>query len=254
MVITQSCDLVKTEKRKPKPTHINVCLVRSLKAIIDRLLIDEIKPLCMSNKKILERDAMDRLKDRLSKLLNNSDQKTHFFLPKATPFTEDMVAILPLSFSFRVEHYDLMLETRTLGLKSDFQAKVGSIVGQLYGRIGTPDLSDNGWDDEKARKYIKDLLEDLNLKQVPDKSSIDYIKKHFKDSAITIEELVLEHSGLKLNNSFEPMKKELIQDIRNYLIKLFDDTNKINEMSNMNKKDLSKEIANILQSGMCQGK
>lgn len=66
MVLTQSCDLVKTAKRQPKLSHINVCLVRSLKSVIRRLLIDEIKPVSVNNKKLLPRAALDQLKDKLS--------------------------------------------------------------------------------------------------------------------------------------------------------------------------------------------
>jgi hypothetical protein len=108
MILTQSCDLVRAEKRKPKLSHINVCLVRKLGSVIKRLISEEIKPTTIDNKKILARDALDQLKDKLSKLINNSDQKTHFFLPKQEPFKEDMVAVLPLSFSFRTDHYDLL--------------------------------------------------------------------------------------------------------------------------------------------------
>lgn len=140
MVLTQSCDLVKTAKRKPKLNHINVCLVRSLKTLIQRVVDEEIKPVFILDKNLLPRNALDQLKDRISKLLNNTDQKTCFFLPKHAPFTEDMAALLPLSFSFRIDHYDELLRNRVLGLKSEFQAKVGYIISQLYGRIGTPDL------------------------------------------------------------------------------------------------------------------
>lgn len=79
MILTQSCDLVRAEKRKPKLSHINVCLVRKLGTVIKRLISEEIKPTTIDNKKILARDALDQLKDKLSKLINNSDQKTHFF-------------------------------------------------------------------------------------------------------------------------------------------------------------------------------
>jgi len=202
MVLTQSCDLVKTGKRKPKLSHVNVCLVRSLKAVIARLINDEIKPTVIADKKLLEKDAIDQLKDRLSKLLNNSDQKTHFFLPKKPSFVEDMVAILPLSFSFRIDHYDLMLQSRVLGLKPEFQAKVGHIISQLYGRIGTSDLFDEGWNDRRTRRHINDLLQDLNLVEVPDKSFLDYIEANLNDSMLGVEELIQECEALKVEKSF----------------------------------------------------
>jgi hypothetical protein len=245
MVLTQSCDLVKTEKRKPKLNHLNVCLVRSLKSLIERIINDEIRPTVIGDKKLLLRDALDRLKDKLSKLLNNSELKTHFFLPKKHPFNEDMVAILPLSFSFRTEHYELLLANKVLELKPDFQAKVGHTISQLYGRIGTPDLSDFGWDDKKTRTYINNLLRDSNLAQVPDRSFIEHIKSH--SGTPDIEKLIKEYEARKVAESFQPAKNELLQNIKSELVKLFADTEKINQMTMMSKKDLSKEIAALLQ-------
>ncbi len=248
MVLTQSCDLVKTEKRKPKLSHINVCLVRSLKNVIERLISDEIKPLTIGNKNILQQSALDQLKDKLSKLLNNTDQKTHFFLPKKTPFLKDMVAILPLSFSFRIDHYDLMLNNRVLSLKSEFQAKVGHIISQLYGRIGTHDLSDAGWNDEKRREYINQLLKDSNLVQVPDTSFITYIKANANNDASNVDDLISDYAALKVINSFKPLQNELIQKTRSQLIKLFDDQEKIDFLIKADKPVRSKEIKNILDA------
>ncbi|ARH01028.1 hypothetical protein [Legionella micdadei] len=61
MILTQSCDLVRTKKRKPKLSHVNVCLVRRLSCLIKRLIKDEIRPTEIGNKKIISRDALDQL-------------------------------------------------------------------------------------------------------------------------------------------------------------------------------------------------
>lgn len=246
MVLTQSCDLVKAEKRKPKLTHINVCLVRSLKSLIERLINDEIKPTIVGDKKLLLRDALDRLKDKLSKLLNNSDLKTHFFLPKNPPFTEDMIAILPLSFSFRTEHYDLFLQNKVLALKPEFQAKVGHTIGQLYGRIGTPDLSDSGWDDKKTRNYINSLLRDSNLVQVPDKNFLEHIKAHSDNP--DIKEIIKEYEAQKVAELFQPAKNELIKKIKTQIIKLLQDKDKIDQFKQMDVRTLSNEIDSLLKA------
>lgn len=249
MVLTQSCDLVRTPKRNPKLSHINVCLVRSLKSVIRRLLIDEIKPVAVGNKKLLPRDALDQLKDKLSKLLNNTDQKTLFFLPSIEPFNEDMVAILPLSFSFRTEeHYDKLLENRVLSIKPVFQAKVGHIIGQLYGRIGTPDLHDFGWNDKKNRSYINQLLKDSDLIQVPDKSFIDYIQTNIDDEAGNITQLIQEYEAIKVNKAFQPLKNELIQNLKSHLNKLFDNPNLINQLITADKKTRSNELKAIFEA------
>jgi len=251
MILTQSCDLVKTAKRKPKLSHINVCLVRSLKSVIRRLLIDEIKPVSVGQKKLLPRAALDQLKDKLSKLLNNTDQKTLFFLPAIKPFTEDMVAILPLSFSFRTEeHYKKLLENRVLGIKPVFQAKVGHIIGQLYGRIGTPDLYDDGWNDQKTREYIKKLLQDSDLIQVQDKSFIQYIQENADDDATNIDNLIQEYEAIKVCDSFKPLQTELIRNIKTHLIRLFDDEEKVNALTAANKKTRAQEIKSILDAAI----
>ncbi|MGT3156564.1 hypothetical protein ACVSNX_14285 [Legionella pneumophila] len=251
MVLTQSCDLVRTSKRAPKLSHINVCLVRSLKSVIRRFLIDEIKPVSIGSKKLLGRDALDQLKDKLSKLLNNTDQKTLFFLPLVQPFTEDMVAILPLSFSFRTEeHYDKLLENRVLRIKPVFQAKVGHIIGELYGRIGTPDLNDFGWDDKKIRKYVKKLLQDWELIQVPDKDFIEYIKENADDGATNITKLIQECEAIKVSKSFQPLQNELIKNIKTYLIRLFDDKEKVNLLTIADPQIRSKEIKKILDAAI----
>lgn len=247
MVLTQSCDLVKTEKRKPKLNHINVCLVRSLDAVIRRVIDEEIKPVSISNTNLLPRDALDQLKDRISKLLNNTDQKTCFFLPNHKPFTEDMAALLPLSFSFRTEHYETLLNNRVLGLKSEFQAKIGYIISQLYGRIGTADLSDSGWSDKQIRDYINKLLQHLNLKQVPDKSFIDYIQQNFNDEGQNIDQLIQQHQAQKVAKEFGPLKNDLLQKIKTDLIRLFEDRAQIDSLLNSDKPTLSKNIKNLLQ-------
>ena len=245
MVLTQSCDLVKAEKRKPKLSHINVCLVRKLDSVVKRLISDEIKPTVVGNKKLLARDALDQLKDKLSKLLNNTDQKTHFFLPKQDPFKEDMVAVLPLSFSFRSDHYDLLLENRVLGIKPEFQAKVGHIIGQLYSRIGTPDLHDFGWNDKQTRQYINLLLENSNLQQVPDKHYIQYIQENANNEASNVDELIQEFEALKVSKSFQPLKNELLKNIRTQFIRLFDDPEKVQSLLKADTPTRAKEIKQL---------
>lgn len=245
MVLTQSCDLVKTEKRNPKLSHINVCLVKSLRYVVQKLAIDEIKPAVIAGKTIVQRDVLDQLKDKLSKLLNNSGQKTYFFLPKRSSFAEDMVAVLPLSFSFRIAHYDLLLQNKILELKPEFRAKVGNIVGQLYGRVGTTDLLDCGWGDKKTRDYIKGLLHDLNLVQVPDKSFIEYIQSNLNDTS-TVEMLIQECQAVKVDKSFAPLKNEIVKNIRNSITKLFDDKDKVASLLVMDKPELSNEVGKIL--------
>lgn len=247
MVLTQSCDLVRDKKRKPKLSHINVCLIRRLSLFLTQLINDEIKPTTIKDKKILTRDALDQLKDSFSKLFNNNDQKTLFFLPKTIPFEEDMVAVLPLSFSFQTNHYDLLIENRILGIKTEFQAKVGYIIGQLYNRIATPDLHDFGWDDKKIRSYINQLLDHLNLQQVPDKDYLEYIKANVNEN-IGVNELIQEYGALRVSKSLKPMLK----NIKTHLIRLFEDEQRIHTLlaSANDKRAISNKINQLLEDAI----
>lgn len=248
MVLTQSCDLVKSHKRKPKVSHVNVCLIRTLRSLVRALISEEIKPLSIAGNNILEREANDQLKDKISKLLNNSDQKLNFFLPMQSPFTEDMVAMIPLSFSFRIEHYDLLTQNKVLTLKPEFQAKVGYIISELYGRVGTPDLSDFGWNDKNVRDHINALLHDLNLIQVPDSGFLRYIKENWNDGSASIHELIEKCDAKNIADSFQSIKNELKQNVKTQLIRLFEDKEKIDTLKAMEKKDLAKEIISILNN------
>jgi len=246
MVLTQSCDLVNERTRKPKLKHINVCPVRSLKSYIEKYMIEEVKPYSTMGKTILEKNALDKLKDTIYKLLNNTEQKTHFFLPKQLPFTENMVAIIPLSFSFRTEHYSSLLENRVLGLKPEFQAKVGHIISQLYGRIGTMDLAECDWDDKKIRNYIKELLQDINLMQVPDNNYIEYLRKNSNNENSVPEALIEQYRTKKAIDSFEPMKNELLQRVTTTMLRTFDDSDKVSSLLAMNKQERAKTIRSLI--------
>lgn len=159
-----------------------------------------------------------------------------------------MVAVLPLSFSFRTDHYDLLLENRVLGITPEFQAKVGHIIGQLYSRIGTPDLHDYGWNDKKTRQFINLLLSNSNLQQVPDIQYIQYIKENMNDTVTDIDALIEEYEALKIKKSLQP----LLKNIKTHLIRLFEDQQKIHSLlaSATDKKILSKEINQLLEDAI----
>jgi hypothetical protein len=110
----------------------------------------------------------------------------------------------PYPFLFEPTITICYLENRVLGITPEFQAKVGHIIGQLYSRIGTPDLHDYGWNDKKTRQYINLLLNNSNLQQVPDIHYIQYIKENMNDAATGIDALIEEYEALKIKKSLQP--------------------------------------------------
>lgn len=242
MVLTQSCDLVRTKKRNPKIPHINICLLRSIESVLTRMIDAEVKPPSIKSKKLLTRDEMDQLKARFYKLVNNNDQKMHFFLPKQDPFEQDMIAILHMSFPFRVAHYDELLSNRVLSLKPEFQAKLGHIISQLYGRIATEDLSDFNWGAKEVNNYINQLLEKAHLQQVPDQTFIDFILSKTELEQGNIEKLTQEHQSFLLKKQFKPRENEVKQSVKACLNRLFDNVETVTRLVSMEKIARSAEI------------
>ena len=210
-----------------------------------RQIETSVRPIQINNQYILEKNEIDKLKDKLSKLINNSESKSHFFLPAKSPFTREMIAILNLSYSFRVCHYDEMLDKRVLGLKSEFQAKVGHIIAELYGRVGTSDLSDHNWSNDKIRKHIKGYLSNLNIFEVPDKKYIDFIERYADDDA-SLDELTTSCRAFLLTKDFEPMKKEYNQRIKAKLFRLFGDSKEVDKLLKSGKIEKAKAIRKLL--------
>lgn len=247
LILTQSCDLVKSDSRQPKLQHVNVCLVRPFEAVIANIIENEAQPEIIGGSKILLKDAMDKLKDQLLKLLNNNDQKIHFFLPKKAPLTQDMIALLHMSFSFRMEqHYEELLANRILSLKPEFQAKLGHVLSELYGRIATSDLLEYGWDDKSSKRYINKLLKKANITQVPDQSFIQYIQEeHLREP--DIKKLIQECQAIKLEKKFESVKKRLLQETRHKILKIFKDPLEVKRLQALSANERSTEIKRLIE-------
>lgn len=244
MVLSQTCDLVKNEKRKPKIEHITLCLVRSFSNYLDRYINKTLKISEFSENKILDKVDYNRLQSKIHKLLNNSESKTHFYLPKHSPFTEDMVAILTLPYPFRIEHYDILYQNKVLSLTDMFQAKIGDMLANLYGRVATPDLLEkNSMAD--IDKYIESLMRNLSIKQVPDKSYIQFLKKNGNQNN-TLEELMTIHQAKIRQENFKPERMALMKKLREKLFEIFSDNHLCDNLVKMDKQNLRKEISHIL--------
>lgn len=54
----------------------------------------------------------------------------------------DICIFLPLSIALRVAHYETCVSAKIAQLDHVFQAKVGWLTGNIYSRVGTPDLEE----------------------------------------------------------------------------------------------------------------
>ncbi|TEX44782.1 MAG: hypothetical protein CFR70_12735 [Rhodocyclaceae bacterium] len=67
---------------------------------------------------------------------------------------EEAVAMLRVTVSVRSQHYEILTRARVGGLKPEFQAKLGWLLGNLYNRPATPDWPDYDGGKEKLKELI----------------------------------------------------------------------------------------------------
>ena len=66
---------------------------------------------------------------------------------------------LALSVALRISHYDACIGAKVAQLDDVFQAKVGWLTGNLYSRVGTPDLEEKEDDAERIKEqFYEDVL------------------------------------------------------------------------------------------------
>ena len=107
------------------------------------------------------------------RLLNNNEPGYFFLYGGDTPLGSDCVAFLNLSIAIKSElHFSSCLEAKILQLASEFQAKLGWLLGQLFSRVGTQD-----WEPNKLTQKIKGLLKDAAI-WVPD-ATISHLEAEF---------------------------------------------------------------------------
>lgn len=138
VIITQSCDLVR-RKRTCSARYINVAVVRSLSAVLLRLLDTICEKL---EEGIYSGAGRRRAHELLERIFNQNEQKLGLFYlyPDGDiGIGEDAVAFLRVSVAFRADHYDLMCAARQGRLRPEFANKLGWLVGNLYSRVGTRD-------------------------------------------------------------------------------------------------------------------
>ena len=145
VITTQTCDLVRHDGKPPKAHYINIAAVRSLNDAAAQIFERVIST--VSKGAFRQSDKSDA-RDLLHRICNQNEQALglFYFHPDAELALGDpSVAFLRITIALRAEHYDLLLSARTGGLRSDYQAKLGWLVGNLYSRAATPD-----WDDHKG--------------------------------------------------------------------------------------------------------
>lgn len=141
-ILTQSCDLVRRAGGKVGARYLTIAPIRPLKSVLVREFEGRIENVGAGRQAFAGQRAYSAIAQFLARLLNNNESE--FFYYRANNgigVLEDSCAMLPLSISLKPEHYETLLAARVGSITDVFQAKLGWLIGQMYSRVGTPDLS-----------------------------------------------------------------------------------------------------------------
>lgn len=186
MVLTQSCDLVRREKKICKTPYITLAAVRCFSEFFEKLLIS--KKYAESNNGYLLMDSKQQsgAYQLLERIYNNTEPD-YFFLYKEDllDFPESMIASLKVSIALKSElHYDACLRAKHLELSDEFKAKLGWLVGNIYSRVGTTD-----WESILTPPQRKSMLtEELQSHCIiGSKEQIRILKKELANNAESLQ-------------------------------------------------------------------
>ena len=169
-VLTQSCDLV-PRQGGIAAQYISIAPVRPLRLVLRRQFDHLLQNVEKGAQPYADVRTRNQIEQFLARLVNNNEP-AHFYLDadQGRHIPEDMCAVLSLSISFKKEHYGTFVDAKLVGIEDVFQAKLGWLLGQMYGRVGTPDRNDADLR-SKVAEYSESLalyLEEYQVRQLPD--------------------------------------------------------------------------------------
>jgi hypothetical protein len=177
-VLTQSCDLVPRQGGSCKARYISLAPVRPLKSVLKREFEGKLENVGPGRKPFAPQRVLNTLEQFLERLFNNNEPSFFYYeVDHGCGIYEEMCAMLALPISLKPEHYETLRAGKLAGIADVFQAKLGWLIGQMYSRVGTPDL-----ERDVLRVKVKSYLDGLAV-WVTD------------DQAIALRGLVAEHAA-----------------------------------------------------------
>lgn len=163
MVLTQSCDLVR-RSGVCKSRYITIAAVRPLEVYFERALesLSKVEP--GAGIRICDGDQRKIVKQLSERLINNTAPDVFYIgASEKIGVSSDYCVFLQLSVALRAEHYDGLLKAKSGQMREIFAAKLGRVVGDMYSRVGTPDLGDHH---EKPEEFKRSFFERLTDKSI----------------------------------------------------------------------------------------
>ena len=204
MVLTQSCDLVVRDGEAGKAPYINIAPVRPLDEVISREIENLRLQKIRGELPLLTHKARARLSDFVRRLINNNVPQYFFLESEGTELGQDCCAFLRLSIAIKSDlHYKACIDAKFLQLNDSFQAKLGSLVGQLYSRVGTKD-----WDAQQLEMKVAQITKDAAY--YLDEGKVKELEKEFAARCVVNQGYTFEAKDLTAAIKAIPTKKKVV--------------------------------------------
>ena len=217
-VLTQSCDLVRRGGKPPKCKYVTIAAARTLEETLLREAAKSQKEWQRQTKVIGGRERNSLLMF-LHRLLDNNEPG-YFYLheDQQLGIHRSCCVVLPLAVSVRAQHYDMLVEAKIAQIKDTFQAKLGWLIGNMYGRVGTTEW-DSQYPDNPLKDVVKTVL-DGTLFSVTDeqiKEGLAELKRQKLLEAMSPEEIfdhIRQKTILSRGKKFESRALEVSKTVR----------------------------------------
>lgn len=211
IVLTQSCDLVRRSGNPPSAKYLTLAAVRPLNLALEREAKKYRSSTILKASNSNNQKNRGRIEQFLSRLLNNNHPEYFYLHEEPTlGIVERSCAFLRLSIALRAEeHYKTCLNARVTSLDSNFQSKLGWLVGNIYARVGTEDWIPKYKSAQEMRLLIDQIL-DETLEWFPD-GQIREARKKIKEPEI--ENMTEEEIRGQIRACPNPKRKDQIIDI-----------------------------------------
>ncbi|MHB0937727.1 MAG: hypothetical protein ACYC6A_15165 [Armatimonadota bacterium] len=186
MVLTQSCDLVRRANNRCKSHYVTICAVRDFFDAVNRE-VGELGKSNLGKHGLLPASRRTRAHQIIERFYNNT-QPEYFYLHPDAAIPKPLCAFLALPIALQAQkHYEVCLAARVCGLNSEFRAKVGWLIGDIYARVATEDWqSQPNFNEREFNLEIEKLLEQRFLWL--DEAGERKVKRAVKEGNLNLED------------------------------------------------------------------
>jgi hypothetical protein len=209
LVLTQSCDLVRRDGDECGCAYINLAVVRPLEFVLNREADAYRRTRIMKRINGVSNKDRNKLDMFLHRLLNNNEKDYFYLHEETTVGIYSSCAFLRLSIAIRAdEHYRTCQEARIASLKTEFQSKLGWLVGYVFARVGTMD-----WERPALLAMVKKILKENIIWLDEDKIRAANISDEEID-ALPPEELVKRIEAAKVSKKKEQVIAAILTELQ----------------------------------------